>query len=150
MKLFVRGYTGQGRGSKLIQWWTRSKFSHVSFVFYMHGEPQEIEAIQGKGVIAHKPNKACQKTFVDYAVPLTETQIIDAHILAMSLVGARYDWQGVWSFLLRRKKHTLDKFFCSEMVAYVLLKVGYGLSRRPPYKESPESVMESFRLIEPA
>lgn len=150
MKLFVRGYTGQGFGSGIIKWFTRSKYSHVSLVFQMHGLPQEIEAIQGKGVIMHDPYSRREKDFVEYAVPISETQIVDAHILAMSLVGAKYDWKGVFSFLLHRTKHTLDKFFCSEMVAYVLLKASYPTSRREPYKESPDSIMESFRLIAPA
>jgi len=150
MRLMVRGYKGQGWGSGLIKKFTRSEYSHVSLVFHLHGNVQEIESLQGKGLIQHKPHKACHKDFVEYAVPLTYEQVVDAHILAMSLVGAKYDWSGVVSFLLHRTKHTLNKFFCSELVAYVLLRVGYPLTRRSPYKESPDSVMESLRLIAPA
>jgi hypothetical protein len=150
MRLFVRGYKGQGFGSGFIKWFTRSEYSHVSLVFHMHGEPQEIEAIQGRGVIAHAPHKACHKEFVEYAVPISNEQIVDVHISAMSLIGAKYDWRGVFSFILHRKKHSLDHFFCSEFDAYTLLKGRYPLSRREPYKETPDSIMQSFRLIAPA
>ena len=150
MKCFVRCYTGQGSGSKLIQAWERSDISHVSLVFHMHGSAQEIESIQKKGVIQHAPHKACHKQFIEYAVPLTDEQIIDAHILAMSFIGAKYDYTGVVSFLLHRTKHSKDKWFCSEFVAYILLKVGYALSRRIPWLESPESISSSYRLIAPA
>jgi len=148
LKLFVRGYRGVGKGSKFITWWTGGSISHVSLVFHMNSEPQELEAIQGQGVIAHPPHS--ELNFVELTVPLTQEQIIDAHILAMSFIGARYDWQGIWSFLLRRTKHSKDQFFCSELVSYVLLKVGYKLSRRLPYKETPASVCESLRLLDVA
>jgi len=149
MKLFVRGYHGAGFGSGAIKWFTRSKYSHVSLVFHLHGDAEEIEAIQGSGVIRHRPFTDLEKTFDEYAVPISEDQIIEAHILAMSLLGARYDWAGVYAFLLRRSKHSLDKFFCSEFVTYILLKIAYPVSRRLPYKHSPDTVMESYRLIAP-
>ena len=150
MRVFVRGYHGEGFGSGLVKWFTRSKYSHVSLVFHLHGEKEEIESIQGKGVISHAPHDARSKSFVEYAVPVSSEQVIDMHITAMSLIGAKYDWQGVFSFLLHRTKHTLDKFFCSEFAAFVLLKGRYSASRRDPYKESPDSIMESYRLIAPA
>jgi hypothetical protein len=149
MKLFVRGYRGQGYGSGAIKWFTRSQYSHVSLVFFMHGVWEEIEAIQGKGVISHKPHSARRKDFAEYSVPASEEQIISIHIGSRSVLGAKYDWQGVFSFLLHRTKHTLNKFFCSEFVAYQLLKGGYKLSRRVPYKQSPDLVMESLMLVEP-
>ena len=149
MKLYVRGYRGAGAGSRVIKWFTRSEFSHVSLIFHMHGYAQEIEAIQGEGVIQHKPHTSRHKEFLDLAVPVSYEQILNIHINAMRCIGAKYDWKGVISFLLHRKKHTLDKFFCSEFNAYQLLKGGYPISRRAPYRQSPDNVMESLRLIDP-
>ena len=143
----VRGYTGQGAGSKWIQKWTRSDISHVSFIFQMGETIQEVEALQFKGVVAHKPHSAEKKVFVEYDVPLTYEQALDARELALSLVGAKYDWAGVWGFARHRKNHSLDKWFCSELVAFCLLKAGYPLSRRAPFLESPSSVCESLRLL---
>ena len=143
----VRAYTGQGFGSGFIQKFTRTTTSHVSLVFDMGHNVEEIEAMQGKGVIRHAPHTRATKAYFELAVPLSYEQVIDAHTLACSLVGARYDWKGVFSFALHRKKHSLNKFFCSELVSYTLLKVGYRLSRREPYKESPASVVESLRLL---
>ena len=143
----VRAYTGQGFGSGFIQKFTRGQASHVSLVFDMGHTVHEIEAIQGKGVICHAPHSASSKTYFELAVPLSYEQVIDAHAMAIDLVGARYDWKGVFSFALHRKKHNKKKWFCSELVAYVLLKVGYDVSRREPYKETPASVVESLRLL---
>jgi uncharacterized protein YycO len=143
----VRGYTGHGFGSKWIQRWTRSKISHVSLVFYMGDDAEEVEAIQFKGVVAHAPHSSKKKTFVEYDVPLTYEQVLEARELALSLVGARYDWRAVRSFIRHRRRHSMDKWMCSELVAYVLLKVGYKVSRREPFLESPSTVCESLRLL---
>jgi len=143
----VRAYTGQGFGSGFIQKFTRGKASHVSLIFDMGHCVVEVEAIQGKGVIVHPPHSKATKAYYELSVPLTYEQVIDAHAFATSVEGAKYDWLGVFSFALHRKKHSLNKFFCSELVAYTLLKVGYPVSRREPYKESPASVVESLRLL---
>jgi uncharacterized protein YycO len=147
VKVEVRGYTGQGAGSKWIQRWTRSNTSHVSLVFHMGGSVQEVEAIQFKGVVVHEPHSARDKTFVEYDVPLSYEQVMEARELALSLVGAKYDWKAIWGFARHRKTHSLNKWFCSELVAYCLLKATYPLSRREPFLESPATVCESLRLL---
>ena len=147
IKVCVRGYTGQGAGSKWIQRWTRSNISHVSLVFHMGHSVEEVEAIQMRGVIKHKPHSNSKKTFIEYRVPLSYEQVMEARELALSLEGAKYDWKAIWGFARHRKTHSLNKWFCSELVAYTLLKAGYPLSRRAPYLESPSSVCESLRLL---
>lgn len=149
ISLKVRGYRGTGFGSSFITWWTRSSTSHVSLVFDLgHGEEEEIEAIQGKGVITHLPYTHDEKTFTEWVAPLSYEQILDAHILATSLVGSRYDWSAIRAFIQHRKRHSPDKWICSELVAYCLMKSGYALSRRKPYLETPSTVVESLRLVE--
>ena len=147
MKVFVRGYYGQGFGSGFIRRFTFGEISHVSFVFEKGSEREEIEAIQGRGVVAHKPVEG--KEYVEYALPLDEDQAIALHIEARSLIGCAYDWAGVFGFVRRKKKHNPYKYFCSELVAYCCYKAGYPLSRREPWRETPSSVCESFRLLAP-
>jgi len=144
----VRGYTGTGWGSGFIQRWTRSPISHVSICFYMDGADIEVESLQGKGVISHPPHSREDKTFTEYDVPLSYEQAMEARALAISLVGSKYDYLAIKSFLIHRKKHNLYKWICSEIVAYVLLKVGYALSRRSPHLESPSTCCDSLRLVE--
>ena len=145
----VRGYKGAGFGSKFIQRWTRSEYSHVSLCFYLGHTEVEVEALQFKGVISHPPHSAKKKVFDVFDVPLNYMQVMGAHSLAMSLVGAKYDWMAIRAFVRHRKNHSLDKWICSETVAYVLLKNEYALSRRSPHLESPSTVCESLRLFRP-
>ena len=147
MKVCIRGYNGQGFGSGFIKRFTFGSYSHVGLVFDMGYVVEEIEAIQGKGVVRHKPYTHEEKVFDELHVPLTKEQAIEAHMLAGSLVSAKYDWAGIWGFMRRKKAHNPDKYFCSELCAYVLYKVGYPLSRREPYRETPTSCMESLRVF---
>ncbi len=150
--LKIRGYSGQGFGSGFIKWFTfagKEGAAHVSLVFvFRGGEEEEFEAIQGAGVIRHPPTAG--KSFREFVVPVTEMQMLNAHILACSLVGCGYDWKGIWGFLRRKKAHDLLKWFCSELVSYILYKIGYPLSRRKPYQETPASICDTLRIEEVA
>jgi len=145
MKLKVRGYRGKGLGSGFIKWFTFGEYSHVSLIFESYRHVEEIESIQGKGVIKHAPSDG---DFDEFYAPLSEEQAFEAHMIAISLLDSSYDWKGIWGFMVRRDRHNLEKWFCSEFVAYVLYKVEYPLSRRDPYRETPTSVMESLRLVD--
>jgi len=147
MKVWIRGYEGAGFGSGFIKRFTFGRYSHVSLVFDMGYAVEEIEAIQGAGVIRHPPYTHDEKVFDEMYVPLTQEQVIEAHMTAGSLVSARYDWAGIWGFMRRKKAHNPERWFCSELCAYVLLKAGYPLSRREPYRETPSSCMESLRTF---
>ena len=145
MSVMVRGYKKTGWGSWVIKWFTFGSYSHVSLIFNM-GKPIEIEAIQGKGVIAHHPTESGE--WDEYEVPITQEQAISAQNIAHNLLGAKYDWRGIRSFIRRKDRNNPSNWFCSELVAYTLMSVGYPLSRREPYRETPDSVMCSLRLIE--
>jgi len=149
MKVFVRGYRGTSFFSKAIRWITRGEYSHVSLVFINGRHAVEVEALEGRGVIKHHPNQKETHDFDELRAPLSWEQAETAYLVAVDLLEAEYDRKGIFGFLIHKKMHNLDKWFCAEHVAYVLLKADYPLSRREPYREHPSSVMESLRLMEP-
>ncbi len=146
-RFIVRGYSGRGTGSKLIKWFTRGAYSHNSVVIIIDDYTVEYESLQGSGVVRHTPNTLSSHTYDSLEAPLSKEQVLAANDLLLSLVGAKYDWKGVFGFVLKRKKHLMSRWFCSELLAFVLYKVKYPLSRRDPYRETPSSTMESFRLF---
>jgi len=79
-------------------------------------------------------------------VDLTDEQITTAKCIALGCLGAKYDWKGIWGFIRKKKRHSEEKWFCSELVAYALYKAGCPVSRREPWRETPTSVCESFVL----
>jgi len=145
MKVVVRGYKNDGFGAGFIKWFTLSCYSHVSFVFNLDGKPVEIEAMQGKGV--HKMHPREHSTFDEFVVPLTVDQQRALWDLCEAKVGADYDWLGCWSFVRRKNRNNPNKMFCSELIADGLRAVGYPLSRREPWRESPSTICESLRLL---
>lgn len=145
-KLYVRGYKGKTVFSKAIKWFTWGKYSHVSLVFHMGDRVEEIESIEGVGVAPPQtPRCASEHEFDELLVDLTHDQIVDCHIRFMSIVGSKYDKMGIVALLLRRNVHDLTKWICSEAVSWVLHPVK-RISRRPPYKETPNSIMESYQI----
>lgn len=144
----VRKYSGTGFGSGFIKWFTfagKEGASHVSLIFrFSHGIDLEYESIQGSGVISHAPREG---TFTEYDVPLSAEQVETAYLVASTTHG-KYDWKGIWGFIVKKKRHSEFKWFCSEYVAYALYKAGYPLSRRDPYRETPQTVVDSLRLLE--
>ena len=147
MKVWVRGYKGTGVFSKFIMWFTRGEYSHNSLVFMDGTTYTEIESIEGKGVIQHPPHST--HNFDELVAPLTWEQAETAYLTAKGLVGGGYDKLGVFGFLIHKKIHNPLNWFCAEFDAFVLWKAGYPLSRREPYRETPASVMESLRLVDP-
>ena len=146
MKVIVRGYRSGGFGGRFIKWFCIGSYSHVSFVFNLNGKPIEIEAIQGKGVVKHHPTEG--KEFDEFVVPLSDEQIKALWDLANAQVGMGYDWLGCWSFVRKKNRNNPNKMFCSELVAGDLKTIGYTLSRREPWRESPSTVCESLRLLQ--
>ena len=143
-EVYVRAYKAQGFVGKAIKWFTFGDYSHVSLVFDFEGRGQiEYESIQGAGVICHAPTEL--KEYDLFRVPLNHAQVQLAWHWAKSIRG-KYDWGGIWGFMRRKERQSDRKWFCSEYVAYVLLKAGYPLSRRDPYRETPTTVAETLRL----
>ena len=149
-KVLLRAYVGRGRGAKAIIWFTRGKYSHNSMVFiFDDGSCEEIEAIQGKGVIAHKPLSRKEHEFDDFIIPFNSAQRKKAYRLAKEFADnkCKYDWRGVFGFITRKKKPDLTKMFCCEMVGFICYKVRWPLSRREPYKETPTSTTEAIGRV---
>ena len=145
VRLVIRGYSSAGFAGAFIRWFTFGQFSHVSFVFeYANHPPEEFESIQGKGVVHHPPTEG--KAYLAFHVPLTPDEIEMAHEQAMTIHG-KYDWKGIWGFVVKKKRHSEFKWFCSEYLAYILWKARYPISRREPYRETPSSVRESLRIV---
>ena len=147
-RLYLACYRGRSWfPSRLIQWQTWSKYSHVSMAAHDtdSGTWANVEAWHPDGVretdgllIGHDP-----KTRVDlfeYVVPLTEFQILVALSFARAQAGDPYDWRGCLSFVLRRRMQRDGAWFCSELVAESMLRAGRPIYNCDPWKVSPGMV----------
>lgn len=150
MKVQVIAHNGVGRGSRIIVWATRGEYSHLSLRFILSEEEvqifkhffkgeltrdHEIEAIQFKGV-HHQPFvPSPNQTWFDFEQTQNQSKIIFGE--AIDKIGCGYDWLGIKSFLTRKDSENKLKWFCSELVAWCLLKAGIRLLWMACFKISP-------------
>jgi hypothetical protein len=136
MEVYVAGYKGRGKVSRLIKWFSFGKYSHVSLVFDMpNSKPIEIDARIKVGVTRH--HLKLEGSFDLFHIPCTPEQAWEIYAHARDLIGSEYDKAGIWGFLRRSNAQNPLKWFCSELVSYCLYKAGIVLYRMPCWKQSP-------------
>lgn len=124
-----------GLFSWAIRLWTRSEFSHTEMVF---GGSTMISAIEGIGVrtvVAIGPfdPKIWETVHVSSAAGYEHK----AHEWAMSELGCKYDWMGIFFCqVFKFGRQHKAKWFCSEFCTAVIQQAGL-LPGVKPYQQSP-------------
>jgi uncharacterized protein YycO len=142
----VRLYRGRGFISKLIQWQTRSPYSHASVAFGdREGKLWIIDAREGKGCRLRIP--LAEDDRADrFRVRVTEQQQQVITSFLQSQVGKPYDYTMVARFLTRRQvtRRSSGKWFCSELVFAAFRHAGVPLLERvEPWAVSPGMLAHS-------
>lgn len=137
MKVLIIAHNGKGRGSRIIKWATRGRFSHISIRFLLTEEDKkkafdlfgkeftldhEIESIQGLGVHDQPFTPSDNQAWFEF--DHTYEQGWTIFRTAVELIGCKYDWRGIGGFATRRNVQNPLKWFCSELAAWCLLKAG--------------------------
>lgn len=149
---------GRSLFSRLIRWFSRSEYHHVSVWHWNAHDPEGgtvIEAVEGHGVrwqpaTAYRAKReAGTIRLYAFREPLTgmETQVFWAALVAE--LGRGYDWRGVLRFVSRRRKdgHP-EKWFCSELVAAAAAAAGRPLfSSKPAWQVMPSDIPQSLALV---
>lgn len=142
----ILGYKGKGLISRLIQFQTRSPYSHVA-----------IELDDGSVVEAwHRGGVAHSENWMTLHKPGTEVDVFDLNYgglcnfnkeaaaeWALKQVGKAYDFVSVMRFLSRRTAPANDKFFCSELVESAIRAGGGKLLNGNPSEHSPRDTLMS-------
>jgi hypothetical protein len=118
----------------LIGLWTRSAYSHVELVF--EPNPVAFSSSNRDGGTRFKPIEfdAAHWDFLECPSSVWTPQRDDAaYGLCQELQGKKYDWAGVFGFAtpLAISNQDTRKWFCSEVVTYVLKTVGLASMNWP-------------------
>lgn len=146
-RVLVALHRGSSWIGKLIEWQTRSHYSHAALVFAGPGEELEhtadrnrparlcevVESREFHGVritdgIVREPHTAVDL----FSVPLLTTdQTSRLREFAHQHIGKPYDYLSVARFISRRSEsiHSKEKWFCSEFVFAAFQAAGLGPSR---------------------
>jgi uncharacterized protein YycO len=139
--------------SKLIEWETRSKYSHAAIV---QSDGSVIESVEGVGV--HRLSRLPDVTPPDridlfevrgpYGA-LTDGQIGHVEAFLGQQLGLPYDWPDLLGFITRDgNNEARGAWFCSELVFAAIEAGGVTLLRDiPPFQVSPGTLSLSPYLI---
>lgn len=156
--LVIQMHTGTGLFSRLIRWFSRSDYSHVSLWFWNPSNTYGgvvYEAMEGHGVRAlpatayRAAREAGQIRLYTLREPLTPDEAVQVVLALEAEIGAGYDWLGVLRFVSRRRKDGHPKkWFCSELVTYALAKAGRPLFHtKAAWQVMPGDVPQSLAVI---
>jgi hypothetical protein len=158
-------HNGKGRGSRFISWATRGP-SHESTVYrdipvalirwandtygeywkkikvgLIRGTDWEFESIQRKGVHHQAFVPSPNQIWKDFEQ--TEEQAVTMFKRDCELVGKKYDWRSIRSFVTRSHKEDPNRWFCSERGCHVRREADIITQSVPDYQITPKWSMAS-------
>lgn len=111
--------------SALIRFLTWSDISHVDIILPVTG--QLLGAQVRCGVHIRPPSYAKFTHIIRAEVEHSASIAGQVHNLAMQECGKPYDRGGIFNFFLHRNWRSTDRWFCSELIAWVFEKAGSPL-----------------------
>jgi uncharacterized protein YycO len=155
--VLIQMHTGTTIFSRLIRWFSRSHYSHVSVWFVdltdPHGgvvleslEPAGVREIPADGYrAARQAGRIALYTYRDPLTPDERARFLD---FMREQLGSPYDWAGVFRFITRRRHAHDEAWFCSEIVAHASLAAGRPLlMQTEPWEVKPADIPRSPLLV---
>lgn len=139
----IIGTHGTGLISEAIQWYTHSKYSHIRIAI---SETEFIEATWPrvrKGNISELKKGYTIKTPI---YPLTADEQAELVAFLESKIGAKYDWRGLISFIIRKQVQNKVWFFCNELAEEAYIYIKRKLVGGDPAWHTPDDLMHSLFL----
>jgi hypothetical protein len=157
-------FKGTGLVSNIIQWKTKSDYSHAGIVAWWNDRLMVLEAV-GKGVEARPISYALKhyKGSFDYFRPKKELSMTAGQrkkmiVFAQQQLGKEYaTWQVVILFFkllfnlkmtMKDDKKPVGKFFCSQYVSAVYKEGGYDLDIEFSDKFTTPDQISKSKLLE--
>lgn len=133
-------------GSYVIRKLTHSEFSHCAILTDSNKATSKSTIIDAtfKHGVAERPYsdfilQNSNFEFISIEIPCLKTFLEEAR----KEIGKRYDLSALAGFIENRNWQEDDKWFCSELIAYILNKLGI-LSLDNVYKVTPQIILEAL------
>lgn len=141
MELFLAFYKGKGSlFTRLIRWWTSSRFSHVELVrFELDGSVTMWSSSEQDGGTRRKNAVLTPEHWEILSVQIPRPE--KALEWAEWNLGKKYDWLGIFGFVWRPAKEDRGRYFCSEFCLSALQAGGFGIGLKA-HKVDPQGLYE--------
>jgi hypothetical protein len=143
MKVLIAFYKGKGDFSDtLIKWWTKSKYSHTEIILnerWFSSSPRTPSGVRSKLIKKEKGKW-------DYIEIDLELNQINSILNNFKLEeGKKYDWAGIFlSQFFPFRIQNKNKWFCSEIVSYLLQKAEVIDDNRLPSSYNPGNLFDKL------
>lgn len=140
-------------GSKAIQWWMDTNYSHVYARWHLNTQNRDIIYQASHGMVHFIALENFLKTneiVEEFELNLTDEQFAKFSSKCIDLAGQKYSkLQLVQIFLsdiTNGKIHTEDQkgYICSELMCELLEELGYKFDK-PKYLITPKDIMETLK-----
>lgn len=132
--------------SRLIRWFTWSDWSHVELI------------LSDNHVIGSTWKAGVRRTYMAEALAgVTKASIYaiecdeeSAHVFTAAVLrqeGKPYDLGAVFGFVFRKNWQDVNKWFCSELIAYGAMRANISLLKQIPSRVTPNDLVESIAVV---
>jgi hypothetical protein len=130
--------------SRLIQWWTFSRWSHAEIVIVGANGGTVSYGAHTDGGVRREFNKDYGTHWSMCLLDNIDTRRL--HEFCSMEIGAPYDWYGlVCAQIFGASRESPDKYFCSEFVAAALADQGYpGFLSPAPARWAPGAIYKAL------
>ena len=152
MKIIIGASKNNNLGSKLIQWWENSKYSHVYIRWHLHTQDREIiyQASHGMVHFLEFSNfKKHNKIVTEISLEITTEQFVKLTQKCIDYAGKPYsklELLQIWlSDVSDSKVKVKDRkgFICSELLGALLVELNITF-QKPLYLLTPKDIMEAL------
>ena len=150
-RIWIVGFRGKRVTSKLIKWYTRSKYNHIAIILDASGDL--FEATFKDGVAYGKRNiKDIKEDYDIFEWPLVKADKVIVQEFLKRHLGKKYDWRMILQFVVKTQtkesRKSSESFYCSELAS----ALGHNTSNplfndEDHWKKSPEDVCNSRMLF---
>ena len=136
-----KAYKGTGFISKLIMLFSNGKFSHISIII----DGLMYEASMNKGVIMSLYTGDGGYETETREVKITDKNKAEVVKFLESQIGKKYDYRGIYAFLMPLAKPKMGSWYCSELA---MVSLGKALGKPDIYEEQLVSPQEFWNILE--
>ena len=131
-----------GMFATLVRWWTHSPYSHCELLF---DDGLMFSAHPSQGTRFWTPGILSPNDWDFLLIPTTMEEDIVLRNFCTAEAGCAYDWWGlIASQILRLQRSHPDKWFCSELCASAMQRIGF-LNGASPCTFSPGKLFKRLR-----
>ncbi len=131
-------------GSRLTRWLTRSEYSHLE-AEHWSGYRIGVTPFDGVTKVYHNPLRQLEdgEDYLYLYLNVSHDQYFRFWMLMEAQIDKPFDWSGLFGFLPRRDWEGTSRWFCPELIATSLLKVGIFLLDERPSRVTPHDIFIS-------